>query len=140
MAVFKLQTAFAVRIKGRIKMSRTSEQLTQQEIDAFQKFCYENRIVSDEGEVGLANGTLIGEYIINAWGVDVDPQNLAVALSKLRDRIVFYTPAEFQYKQIADEDSARANALNAWFHSPSNTSLVKDRDEGFQNQSALLAE
>jgi len=41
-------------------MARTNQQLTQQEVDVFQKFCNENRIVSDETEVGLANVTLIG--------------------------------------------------------------------------------
>jgi hypothetical protein len=121
-------------------MSRTSQELTQQEIDAFQKFCNENRIVSDESEAGNANGNLIGEYIAITWGEDITPATLAVALSKLRDRIVFYTPAQAAYKKFADENPERANALNTWLYSASNTSLVRDGEESYQNQSALLAE
>jgi hypothetical protein len=120
-------------------MARTSIAITQQEIDAFQKFCNEHRIVT-EGEVGRANGDLFGDYIAITRGVDITPATLAIALEKLRDRIVFYTPAQAAYKKIADEDPARANALNAWFHSPANTSLMTEGEPGYQNQTVLLAE
>jgi hypothetical protein len=121
-------------------MARTNENLTQKEIDVFQKFCGEHKIVCDETEAGLANGNLIGEYIAITWAEDITPERLAVALEKLRDRITFYTPAEAEYKKIADEDATRANALNNWFESPSNTALVRDREEALRNQTVLLAE
>jgi len=113
-------------------MARTNEQLTQQEIDVFQEFCSAHRIISDESEVGQANGNLIGGYIAFTWREDITPQTLAVAFGVLRDRIVFYTPARFEYKKIADEDSARANTLNQWFHSSANSSLFKDGEQAFQ--------
>jgi hypothetical protein len=119
---------------------RTNEQLTQTEIDAFQKFCNDHRIVSDEGEVGLANGTLIGEYLINTWEVDLTPETLKVALEKLRDRLTFYSEAQAKYKQVAQEDPERANALLHWLQGPGNTSLVKEGEEALQNQSTLLVE
>jgi hypothetical protein len=53
---------------------------------------------------------------------------------------VFYTPAQAAYKKFADENPERANALNTWLYSASNTSLVRDGEESYQNQSALLAE
>jgi hypothetical protein len=120
-------------------MARTSVELTQQEIDAFTKFCSEHHI-NTEGEAGRANGDLMGEYIAITWGEDITPKTLAVALEKLRDRIIFYTPAQWKYKQIADENTTRANTLNNWFHSPGNTSLAKNGEENYQNQAALLAE
>jgi hypothetical protein len=137
--IFKLQTAFAEQIKRRIQMGRTSQEITQSEVDTFLKFCSEHRIVTDD-EVGRANGDLIGEYIVLTWETDITPRTLAVALEKLGDRIVFYSEAEWQYKQIADQDPARAQALSNWFHTPGNTSLVKDGEQQFQNQSALLSE
>jgi len=121
-------------------MARTNEQLTQSEVNAYQKFCTEHRIISDESEAGLANGNLIGEYILITWGEDITPATLAVALEKMRDRIAFYTPAQAEYKKIADEDVARADVLNTWYQSPSNTTLVRDGEEAFQNEAALLAE
>ena len=84
-------------------MGRTSTEITQKEKDAFHNFCTEHRIVTDD-EVGRANGDLIGEYIVLTWKEDITPRTLAVALDKLRDRIVFYSEAEWQLKQIADED------------------------------------
>jgi len=121
-------------------MARTNEQLTQQEIDVFHEFCSAHRIISDESEVGQANGNLIGGYIAFTWREDITPVTLAVAFGKLRDQIVFYTPAQWDYRKIADENNARANALNVWFQGPGNSTLVRSGDEGFQNQSALLAE
>jgi hypothetical protein len=127
-------------------MGRTSAELTQKEIDAYQEFCTEHRIACDESEAGLANGTLVGEYIALQWGMDINSTTLATALEKLRDRLVFYTVAEANYKKTAVEayglgdGTIRANALNAWFHSPANNSLARDGKEGLQNQSALLAE
>src|SRR5467141_5110902 len=120
-------------------MARTSVEITQQEIDTFATFCNEHHI-NTEGELGAQNGNLIGEFIAITWGEDITPGTLKVAMDKLRDRIAFYTPAQAAYKKFADENPERANALNAWFHSPGNTSLVKEGEEALQNQSTLLVE
>jgi hypothetical protein len=121
-------------------MARTSETLTQAEVDAYKKFCADNNIVNDESQAGLANGDQIGNYIVFQWGEDITPATLAVALEKLRDRIAFYTPAQAKYKVIADEDITRANKLDDWFKGPGNTSLVKTGEEAFENSAALLIE
>jgi hypothetical protein len=120
-------------------MPRTSATITQAEIDAFQKFCIEHRIITD-GEAGNANGNQIGEYIAVTWGEDITPATLAVAFEKLRDRLTFYTPAQAEYKMVADQEPDRASQFNAWFTSRANTSLVTDGEEGFQNETILLAE
>jgi len=53
---------------------------------------------------------------------------------------VFYTPAQFELKKVADEDPARASTLSQWFHSSANSSLVRSGEEGLKNQSAILSE
>jgi hypothetical protein len=118
---------------------RTSQEATSQEIQVFEKFCADHDIVT-EGPVGEKNVLAIGDYIIDAWKVQISEDTLKVALDKLRDRIVHYTPVHAKYKKIAAEDGARANQLNQWFHSSGNTSLVKDSEDGLENQTVLLAE
>src|SRR5579864_6097196 len=120
-------------------MGRTSENITQAEINVFNKFCIDYRIVID-GDVGVQNGNLFGEYIAIQGQQDITPHTLKVALEKLRDQIKFYTPAQFEYLQIANNNPDRANALNDWFQSSANRSLVKDGEEGYRNQTVLLAE
>jgi hypothetical protein len=121
-------------------MPRTNQEMTQKEIDAYQAFCTEHRIVCDDSAAASVNGDLIGDYIVFTWKEDITPATLAVALEKLRDRLSFYTLAQANYKRIADEDPERSNTLNRWFQGPGNTSLAKDGEECFQNQTALLTE
>jgi hypothetical protein len=118
---------------------RTSQEITQQEIQAFAKFCGDHDIVID-GSVGEQNANALGDYIVDLWKVEITDETLEVALGKLRDRIVFYTPAQVKYRKIAAEDIERANQLIAWFQGPGNTSLVRAGDQGFENQTALLVE
>jgi hypothetical protein len=132
---FQSSTKFVLRNIGEIEMARS---LTQKEIDTYQTFCREHNIVADESEVGLQNGETIGTYVAITWGVDFTPATLAVALDKLRGKIVFYTPAQAEYKKVADENPAAANQLNAWFENQN--ILVKEGDFGLQNQTTLLTE
>src|SRR6266478_6391174 len=118
-------------------MARTSPTVTKKENDAYQKFCDEHNIVADESEAARINGDEIGNYIAVQGGEDITPATLAVALQKLRDRLTFYTPAQAEYKKVADKNPTAANELNSWFQHQ--TILEKeDSDVGLQNQTVLL--
>lgn len=119
--------------------TRISSEPTPQELQIFEKFCADQSIVVD-GSVGEQNVLAMGDYLLDTWKVEITEDTLKVALDKLRDRIAFYTPAQARYRKVAAEDPARANQLNQWFQSPANTSLVKDGDDGLENQAVLLAE
>jgi hypothetical protein len=120
-------------------MPRTSADVTPEEIQAFEKFCVDHRIVTD-GQIGEQNVLAIGDYLIDTWKVGITADTLKIALEKLGDRIVLYSEVEARYRKIAAENLAKANQLHAWLHGPGNTSLVKDGDQGFENQTALLVE
>jgi hypothetical protein len=116
---------------------RTSTEITQKEKDAFHKFCTEHRIVTDD-EVGRANGDLIGEYIVLTWNEDITPRTLAVALEKLRDRIVFYSAAQLAYdKEYNALTKAQQDAFGSWWHRQGKI-LVLENDEGFSNAKEIL--
>jgi hypothetical protein len=85
-------------------MARTSQELTQSEINFFNQFCAENGIVLD-GDIGIQNGNHLGNYIVETLNTDITPQTLAAALEKQRDRIVFYTPLEIEHRKLASRMS-----------------------------------
>jgi len=119
-------------------MARTSENITATEIKIYHDFCAENNIVADESPAGLKNGNEIGTYVAITLAVDFAPENLKTALGVLRDRIVFYTPAQIEYRSAALENADAANKLNDWLEIQN--ILVKDGDTGFQNQTSILKE
>jgi hypothetical protein len=120
-------------------MARTNEGITAAEVKTYQKFCADHNIVADESEAGLQNGETIGTYVAITWGVDFTPATLAVALDKLRDRIVFYSPAQAEYLKVANQDPDRANQLANWLGTQGNSGqLVNQGDEAFDNLRLLL--
>ena len=120
-------------------MARTSETLTQKEIDTYQAFCREHNIVAEESEVGFRNADEISKYIAVTWGQDITPETLAVALGKLRDRIVSYSPAQAEYLKVANQEPDRANQLTAWLATQGKAGqLVNQGDKAFDNLRLLL--
>jgi hypothetical protein len=121
-------------------MARTNEGITETEVKTYQKFCADNNIIADETSAGLQNGELIGTYVAITWGVDFTPETLAVALDKLRDRIVFYSPAQAEYLKVANLEPDRANQLAAWLATQGSRpgQLVSTGDETFDNLRLLL--
>src|SRR5437667_12511462 len=78
---------------------RTSQQLTQQEIDKTFKFCVENNLVL-EGETGTKNANHLVDNLLQS-NLEATDENLKIILDKLRDRIVFYTPLQVEYNKLA---------------------------------------
>jgi hypothetical protein len=81
-------------------MARTSQTITQAEVDAFDKFCAEHNIVCDSSDRGVANGNLLGGIIQNTWQMDITAQTLQSAYDQVRDRVSHYTPAEARIKSL----------------------------------------
>jgi hypothetical protein len=122
-----------------MEMARTSEGITAAEVKTYQKFCADQNIVADESEAGLQNGETIGTYVAITWGVDFTPATLAVALDKLRDKIVFYSPAQAEYLKVANQEPERANQLANWLATQGKPGqLVNQGDEAFDNLRLLL--
>jgi hypothetical protein len=116
-------------VKGRI--------LSQDEIDAMVKFCGEHNLAVD-GPSGSNNGKELAVYIVDTWKQRITPATLAVAVDMLKDRLTFLSQAEGQYNRIAAENPAAAQQLSNWF--AIQKTLVREGDQGFENQSNILQE
>jgi len=116
-------------------MARTSDQITEQEIQAFNEFCQQHAVVT-EGEIGEQNGKHISEYIVDTWKQDISPATLAVALEKLGDRLVFKSAIQVELEQVVSKlnDQERRVAYN-WFK---RQRLVSDGDQGSENVTNII--
>jgi len=116
-------------------MARTSDQITEQEIQAFNEFCQQHAVVT-EGEIGEQNAKHISEYIVDTWKQDISAATLTVALEKLGDRLVFKSAIQVELEQVVSKlnDQERRVAYN-WFK---RQRLVSDGDQGSENVTNII--
>jgi hypothetical protein len=114
---------------------RTTALPTQQEIETFSKFIEAHGIRNDE-----SNLNIFADFM-ERWNVEISDESLSVAMAKLQEagRLNFYSQAEKKYRIAAAAEPDRAAQLAHWFEN-FNKTLIKTGDEGWENQSALLAE
>ncbi len=119
-------------------MVRTSEQITQNEINAYAKFCAERRVIF-EGTEGEQNAEFIGNYFVNVWKQDITEQNLNTAWEQLRPYVKVYSPTQAEYYKVARQMPDRANQLSNWLATQGKVGqLVNQGDEAFENLRLLL--
>jgi hypothetical protein len=82
-------------------MPRTNTQITQDEQNAYQRFCIENGIVNDGSADSDANGQLVANYFLQTWKEDITDKNLQAAKEQLLPHL----------KKYDQETLALSNAL-----------------------------
>lgn len=116
-------------------MARTSQTITQAEVDAFQRGCAKHKIDPDDTNFG----NLIGEYIAVTWGVDVTDESFDIALQKLKEaghNVPFKSQARIQFDKFAAQYPEQAKALIGFLGQQH--ILLNTGDELYANASALL--
>src|SRR2546429_2869737 len=88
---------------------RTSNTLSQQEINDFTDFCI-SRGIQMQGEVGVKNGEEISQIIINRLNDYITPDTLQAAAAFLGNKITYLTPVEAEFNRmkyrLTDEESS----------------------------------
>jgi len=88
---------------------RTSNTLTQPEIDAFTDFCIQ-RGIQMQGEVGVKNGEEISQVIVNRLNDYITPDTLQAAAAFLGNKITYLSPVEAEFTRmkyrLTDEESS----------------------------------
>src|SRR5689334_22529600 len=82
-------------------MTRTSQEITQAENNAYTRFCQQHNIVNEENEAGYRNGELLGGLIVIEWQMDITAATLANAYSKIKEHLTHYTPLQLEHRQLA---------------------------------------
>jgi hypothetical protein len=118
---------------------RTSTTITQNEVDAYAKFCAEHNIVNDNSQADAANAELVVDYFLNTWKQDITEANLAAAFPQLKQHLKFHSKAETDLRKATISfDEANRKKFAEWFESQ--TFLVKEGEQGFENAANLMEE
>ena len=125
-------------------MSRTSEIVTQQEIQAYVKFCKDYSVVnSDSGDPDtLANANFVLNYFLEIWKQDMTEPNFALAFPQLKSQLKFYSsPQHAEYTHVANENRHLAQQLSNFLVTQGRSGqLVNAGDEAYENLTLLLTE
>src|SRR5437667_11837790 len=88
---------------------RTSNTLSQQEINDFTDFCI-SRGIQMQGEVGVKNGEEISQVIVNRLNDYITPDTLQAAAAFVGNKITYLSPIEPEFTRmkyrLTDEESS----------------------------------
>jgi hypothetical protein len=125
-------------------MARTSETVTQQEIQSYVKFCRDYNVVNYDGRdpETLANADFILNYFLEVWKQDMTEANFAQAFPQLKPHLKFYgSPQHAEFTHIANENIHAAQQLSGWLATQGKPGqLANQGDEAYENLALLLTE
>jgi hypothetical protein len=97
-------------------MARTSEAITNQEVQAYTTWC-NKRHAFREGQEGVDNGNFVRDYFLKTWGEDITEANLDKALPYMRPHLKFKSEAYLKLEQAANGMTPQeAEIFDAWNH------------------------
>src|SRR5437762_1380953 len=118
---------------------RTSEQITQNEINAYKQFCAEQGVIHDGSQDDRHNADFILNYFQNTWKQDITEKNLEVAWDLIRPHLKLKSKARVEFEKVAAGNPAAAHQLGTWLDTQGKSGqLVNTGDDMFENLSLLL--
>jgi hypothetical protein len=126
-------------------MARSSEQVTQQEVAAYQQWCRTNLVIWSNNQnnpnvVGLSNhnANVVAKYFQETWPNDITQANLDLAMPQLRSQLNFFdSKLEQRFDQVTLELSTREyDVLGTWFEKQ--PLLINEGDQGMSNLLIVL--
>jgi len=117
---------------------RTSTTITETERNAYDLFCQKHHILNDQSADGLRNGESIETYTGTTWNEDITEHALAVALVKVRHRIVFIPREQVEVAEIlAKLDQGQRDIVASWLSHQHGLEVAGPK--GISNVSVLVA-
>jgi hypothetical protein len=126
-------------------MARTSQTVTEQEVQAYVKFCKDNNIVNYDGRgpETLANADFVLNYFLEIWKQDMNEANFAQAFPQLKPHLKFYSSRQHaEYTHIANENMRAAQQLMGWLATQGKPGQLVNApgDERYENLALILTE
>jgi hypothetical protein len=117
---------------------RTSNSITQNEVDAYTQFALENKIITD-GDVGVKNADILCNPIINRDS-DITPQSLSASFAKVRSQLRMQSPTYKKADELARKLSPEEiDAYKVWVKGQRLLIGLDGSEEGYQNVYSLLS-
>ena len=116
---------------------RTSNSITQNEIDAYAQFALANKIITD-GDVGVKNADILCNPIINRDS-DITPQALSASFAKVKGQLRMKSATYKRADELASKLSPEEQATyKAWVKRQKLLIGLDGSEEGYQNVATLL--
>lgn len=126
-------------------MARVNNDIQQDEVRAYEKFCIEYNILLGGGHDDVAsieNANLVRDYFTKTWNEVITEETLTRALPALRPHLKFKSAARVEFEKAASAESDRASQLDQWLqaHGGKPGTLVNSlySDETYENMALLL--
>ena len=117
---------------------RTSTSITQNEVNAYAQFAFENKIITD-GDVGVKNADILCNPIINRDS-DITPQALSASFAKVRSQLRLQSPTYKKADELARKLSPEEiDAYKVWAKGQRLLIGLDGSEEGYQNVYSLLS-
>jgi hypothetical protein len=124
-------------------MARFSNEIQQNEVRAYEKFCIEQNIILDGSQAAIENANLVRDYFTKTWNEVITPETLEKALPQLRPHLNFKSKAQSEFEKLASQEPDRASELDRWLqtHGGKPGQLVNSvyTDETYENLTLLLS-
>src|SRR6267143_5609182 len=98
-------------------MARVNNDIQQDEVRAYEKFCIEHNILLGGGNddvASIANANLVRDYFTKTWNEVITEETLTRALPALRPHLKFKSAARVEFEKIAAAAPDRASQLDQW--------------------------
>ncbi len=124
-------------------MARTSNDIQEHEVQAYEKFCIEHNILLDENDLGASidNANFVREYFLNTWKETITQETLEKAFSQLRPHLKFKSKARLEYEKVASVNLQAAQQLVAWLDTQGKQEQLVNTlgdDQTYENLTLLL--
>jgi hypothetical protein len=117
---------------------RQTNEVTQQEVDAYNRWCEKNSIINknDKDPDTLHNADVVLKYFTETWQQMMTDQNFDLCFEQLRPHLKFYEQYQQEFEKYYSELSREErSAFDRW---PGVRGLIKEGAAGFRNGAALL--
>jgi hypothetical protein len=116
---------------------RTSEAITNQEVQAYTTWCNKHHVFF-QGEEGVGNGNFVRDYFLKTWDEEITEANLDKALPYIRPHLKFKSEALVKLENAANGMTPQeADIVDAWMSRQGLESLASDR--GKENATNILS-
>jgi hypothetical protein len=116
---------------------RTSNSITQNEVDAYAQFAAENKIITD-GDVGVQNADILCNPIINRDS-DITAAALSASFAKVRSQLRMQSPTYKKADELARKLSPEEiDAYKVWVKGQKLLIGLDGSEEGYTNVASLL--
>jgi hypothetical protein len=96
-------------------MARTSQEITQQEKEAYWKFCAEHGVINDGSQADIDNATFVRDYFLKTWDMDITEETLRQAGPQIRGHLKLIDPDQLEFNKLFVTLAAEErNVLGEW--------------------------